>query len=408
MLSCRHCNAPLNIQWIDLGAAPPSNAYLSNHCQTERYYPLRVLVCSDCWLVQTEDHAGRDELFDAEYAYFSSFSPPWVQHAREYALAMIDQLELSQNSYVIEVGANDGYLLQHFASRGIPCLGIEPTHSTAVAARKLGLAIREEWFGSEMAATLPPADLICCNNVLAHVPDINDFCRGFAKALKPGAFATFEFQHIFALSDGHKWDTIYAEHYSYLSLTAVTRIFAANGLHVCNVQELPTQGGSLRIFAQRADQPRSVSGSVVELLARENAAGIRRTEFYSGFQRHADTCARDLLNWITDRVELGYSVAGYGAAAKGNTLLNYAGVKPYLLPYIADLNTSKVGKLAPGSRIRIVSEDYLLEQQPDYILILAWNMEREIRARLDAKGYHGQYVTALPHIQITGSVTCDL
>lgn len=407
-MKCRHCHTELNLAFIDLGAAPPSNAYLTLHrlATPEKHYPLRVLVCSQCWLVQTEDYANADELFAADYAYFSSFSSSWLAHAEHYVDTMTQRFALTAESLVIEVAANDGYLLQYVKAHGIPCLGIEPTTSTANAARAKGIAIVEDFFGITLAQSLveqgKSADLTVANNVLAHVPDINDFVTGFSLLLKPAGVATFEFPHLLRLVADNQFDTIYHEHYSYLSLTAVLRIFADNGLQVFDVEELSTHGGSLRVYAQRADVgERAISPTVAKLLAVEVAAGITTPEFYSGFQAKADCVKDDFLSFLINAKRAGKTVAAYGAAAKGNTLLNYAGVRPDLLPFVVDRNPAKQHKFLPASRIAIVDEQQLQQTQPDYVVILPWNLRTEIMAQLAyIRDWGGKFVTAVPCLSV--------
>jgi SAM-dependent methyltransferase len=373
----------------------------------ETWYPLRLLVCTDCWLVQTEDHAGREALFSAEYAYFSSFSASWLDHSRRYVQAMRERFALGASSRVVEVAANDGYLLQFVRDAGIPCYGIEPTAGTAAAARARGLEIVERFFGvalaTELAALGRGADLMVANNVLAHVPDINDFVAGFARLLHPQGVATFEFPHLLRMVQEHQFDTAYHEHFSYLSLTAVRRIFEAAGLAVFDVEELPTHGGSLRVYAQRAAsgrQPRRPS--VDELLAREAAAGMAGTAFYAGFQAAAERVKNDFHAFLIEAWRAGRSVAAYGAAAKGNTLLNYAGVRPDLLPYVVDRNPAKQGRYLPGSRIPIVAESRLDETRPDYVVILPWNLKAEVVQQLARiRQWGGRFVTAVPSLEVS-------
>lgn len=408
-MKCRHCQADLNMQFIDLGAAPPSNAYLGIDAlhAPESYYPLRVLVCTDCWLVQTEDYAQADELFAPDYAYFSSFSSTWLQHAEKYVVNMVARFGLSHDSYIIEVAANDGYLLQFAKARDIPCLGIEPTSSTAAAARAKGIPIVEDFFGVRLAGELiaqgKQADLTAANNVLAHVPDINDFVAGFALLLKPQGVATFEFPHLLKLVEENQFDTIYHEHFSYLSLTAVDRIFAANGLKVFDVEEHPTHGGSLRVFAQRADTGQHpVSTKVDELLQREAHAGMKTVAYYTGFQAKTDKVKDDFLSFLLEAKRQGKTVAAYGAAAKGNTLMNYAGIRPDLISFVVDRNPAKQGNYMPGSRISIVDESQLQTAKPDYVVIFPWNLKTEVMQQLEyIKSWNGQFVTAVPHLEIS-------
>lgn len=408
-MKCRHCHTELTLPLVDLGSAPPSNAYLTQATlhAPEKYYPLRVLVCTGCWLVQTEDYAGADELFCADYAYFSSFSTTWLKHAEKYVEDMAQRFALNANSHVVEVAANDGYLLQFAKARGIPCLGIEPTTSTAEVARAKGLEIVEEFFGVALAEKLVAqgrqADLTAANNVLAHVPDINDFVSGFATLLKPAGVATFEFPHLLNLIEHNQFDTIYHEHYSYLSLIAVKRIFEHNGLSVFDVEELPTHGGSLRVYAQRKDTgERQQSQAVANLLERESAAGMSSEAFYAGFQAKANKVKNDLLVFLIDAQRSGKLVVGYGAAAKGNTLLNYAGVRPDLLSLVVDRNPAKQDKFLPGCRIPIVAEERLKETRPDYVVILPWNLRAEVMEQLAyIREWGGQFVTAVPYLVVS-------
>lgn len=407
-MNCRHCHSPLQLSLVDLGSAPPSNSYLTTEKlrAPEKWYPLRVLVCEKCWLVQTEDFADAHELFDADYAYFSGFSSTWLVHARNYVTAMIERFSLGPTSHVVEIAANDGYLLQYVKELGIPCTGVEPTASTAAAARAKGIDIVEEFFGGLLAEKMrkhgKQADLMVANNVLAHVPDINDFVAGFTSLLKPHGVATFEFPHLVKLMAENQFDTIYHEHFSYLSLTAVDRIFAENGLGIFDVEELQTHGGSLRVFAQRLDTGiRVVAKRVSELLARETAAGLRSSAGYAGFQSRAEKVKDEFISFLLAAKRAGKKVAAYGAAAKGNTLMNFAGIRPDLISCVADRNPSKQGKWMPGSRIPIVDEHYLASLQPDYVVILPWNLKLEIISQLDhLKAAGTQFVTAVPSLEV--------
>ena len=407
-MKCRHCAAELERVCLDLGSAPPSNAYLTAEAlrAPEVWYPLRLLVCERCWLVQTEDHAGRDELFSADYAYFSSFSTSWLAHAQAYVGAMRERFGLTRASLVCEVAANDGYLLRWVRDAGIPCYGVEPTASTARTARALGIEIIERFFGVELATELVSAgrrvDLVAANNVLAHVPDINDFVRGFALLLKDDGVATFEFPHLLRLLRENQFDTVYHEHYSYLSLGTVERVFAANGLAVFDVEELPTHGGSLRVFAQRGDRGKRAKGdAVARVLADEAAAGLASTTGYEGFQARIDKLKDDFVAYLIEARRAGRTVAAYGAAAKGNTLMNYAGVRPDHIAFVADRNPAKQGRFMPGSRIPIVGEERLREARPADIVLLPWNLRDELVAQLDyVRAWGGRFVTAVPHLEI--------
>ena len=406
-MNCRHCAAPLQHTFLDLGFAPPSNAYLSAEdlSRPEKTFPLRVKVCHHCWLVQTEDYAQADELFSADYAYFSSTSSSWLAHARAYCAQMTERLGLGPHSHVVEVAANDGYLLRNFVASGIPCLGIEPTASTAAAAQALGIPVLREFFGEalgqRLAAHGQQADLIAGNNVYAHVPDINDFTRGLAALLKPEGVVTLEFPHLMRLIEHTQFDTVYHEHFSYLSLGAVSRIFAAAGLRVWDVEELPTHGGSLRIYGCLAAAQHRTTGRVSQLLVQEENAGLMQLATYTGFQARADKVKNDLLFWLLEQKRAGRRVAAYGAAAKGNTLLNYAGVKPDLLSYVCDAAPAKQGKYLPGSHVLVLAPAALRQDQPDFVLILPWNIAAEVRTQLaDLAEQSVKFVTAVPTLSI--------
>lgn len=406
-MNCRHCDAPLRHSFLDLGHAPPSNAYLTEAdlARPERYYPLRLLVCEHCWLVQTEDYADAGELFAADYAYFSSTSSSWLAHARDYAERMRSTLALQGDSLVIEVAANDGYLLRNFVSAGVPCLGIEPTASTADAAERLGIPVLREFFGEALGRRLADegrqADLLIGNNVFAHVPDINDFSRGLKAVLKPGGTLTLEFPHLLRLIELVQFDTVYHEHFSYLSLYSAQRILAGARLRIFDVEELGTHGGSLRIFACHQDDSRDTAASVVAVLGEEVRAGLRELSTYQDFQAKADRLKNDLLGFLLEQKRAGRRVAAYGAAAKGNTMLNYAGVKPDLLPWVFDAAPSKQGKYLPGSHIPIRPPHELEDIRPDLLLILPWNIAEEVMAQnAGVRQWGGRFVIAVPELKI--------
>lgn len=408
-MNCRHCRRPLKHRFLDLGFAPPSNAYLAagDLQAPETWFPLKLHVCDHCWLVQTEDYARADELFRHDYAYFSSTSSTWLEHARRYVDAMRQRLTLDKSSLVIEVASNDGYLLKNFVAAGIPCLGIEPTADTAAAAEALGIPVLREFFGEALARQLvvrgEQADLILGNNVYAHVPDINDFTAGLKMALKSGGTVTLEFPHLLRMIEGTQFDTVYHEHFSYLSLHTVRSLFEQAGLRVYDVEELPTHGGSLRVFGCHRDDPRADSASVAALIAAEAAGGLRDLATYRQFQSRAETIKNDLLAFLIEQRRAGKKVAAYGAAAKGNTLLNFAGVRPDLLPYVCDAAPSKQGKFMPGSHIPIFSPAALREQQPDYVLILPWNIAAEAQQQnADVHTWGGRFIVAVPSLQILG------
>ncbi len=408
-MKCRHCASELRLQALDLGSAPPSNAYLTVEQldAPETTYPLRVMVCETCWLVQTRDFAQAHELFSSDYAYFSSYSTSWLEHAERYVDEMAARFGLGREARVVEVASNDGYLLQYVKARGIPCTGVEPTASTACAARARGIETVEAFFGAELAARLVgegrQADLMAANNVLAHVPDINDFLAGFATLLKPRGVATFEFPHLLRMIAENQFDTIYHEHYSYLSLTAVDTIFAANGLAVFDVQELSTHGGSLRVFAQRTDTGQQArSRRVEEVLEREMRAGLATAAAYHELQARAETVKDDFVSFLIDAKRAGKRVAAYGAAAKGNTLMNFAGCRRDLIAYVVDRNPAKQGKFMPGSRIPIVGEESIDRGRPDYVVILPWNLKSEVTAQLDrVRQWGGRFVTAVPKLEVS-------
>ncbi len=407
-MKCRHCQSEHLGPFLDLGTAPPSNSYVKpeDRAKPELWYPLVIRVCEECRLVQTEDFASRETFFSENYAYFSSFSGSWLGHAKAYAADMTRRFGLDASSRVVEVAANDGYLLQYFQGSGIPCLGVEPTASTAAAAREKGIEIVEDFFGEDLALKLATngwsADLMAANNVLAHVPDINDFVRGFARMLKPQGVATFEFPHLYNMVAEAQFDTAYHEHYSYLSLTAVDRIFAANGLEVFDVETTPWHGGSLRVFACRsaeAHHPRR--DTVALMLAKEAEAGMLESAYYAGFQQAAERVRNDFLEFMIDCQRQGLKVAAYGAAAKGNTLLNFAGLKPDLLSFVVDKNPAKQGLFLPGSRVPIVAESVLSAEKPERVVILPWNLQTEIKQQLSyISDWGGKFVTAVPTLTL--------
>ena len=406
-MKCRHCANQLEHTFLDLGFAPPSNAYLNAEelSDPEVHYPLRVKVCDQCWLVQTEDYARREELFRADYAYFSSTSSGWLDHSARYVDMVVDRLSLGPDSFVIEVACNDGYLLKNVLAAGIPCLGIEPTASTAAAAEALGIPVSREFFGEALGRQLAgegkQADLIAGNNVYAHVPDINDFTLGLAAALKPEGTVTLEFPHLMPMIEHTQFDTVYHEHFSYLSLTAVSSIFEAAGLRIWDVEELPTHGGSLRVFGCHSSASIATTDRVAAMLQREEQFGLTTLATYLAFQERADRVKDDFLTFLIEQKRAGRKVAAYGAAAKGNTLLNYGGVRPDLLPYVCDAAASKQGKFMPGSHIPIYAPQALWESRPDYVVILPWNIAAEVRTQLGELVEDGVIlVTAVPDFRI--------
>lgn len=407
-MKCRHCLETLTHAFADLGCAPPSNAYVNqNQLQApEIWYPLKVYICEYCWLAQTEDYTYREELFSSDYAYFSSYSTSWLEHSQAYVAEVIKRFNLGKDSLVGEIAANDGYLLQYFQEQNIPCFGVEPTVSTANVARQKGLNIVESFFGKELSVTLAKqnysADLLIANNVLAHVPDINDFVAGFNLLLKPNGVATFEFPHLYQLVSQLQFDTIYHEHFCYLSLHAVRTIFENNGLRIFDVEELKTHGGSLRVFAERIDTGKyDVNHRVNQLLQIEKDKGLLDLSFYKTFQDYLENIKMQFLSFLLHAKSKNQKVVGYGAAAKGNTLLNFCGVRPDLISYVVDKNPAKQGKYLPGSRIPIVSEEKLKNDPPHWIIIFPWNIKTEISEQLAyIKKAGTQFVTAIPSLAI--------
>jgi len=406
-LKCRHCEKELREKFLDLGVMPPSNAYLSKEDleKPEPKHPLRLLVCTNCWLVQTEDFVGRDELFTSDYAYFSSTSKSWLEHAADYCEKIVPRLSLGSKSLVVEIASNDGYLLRNFLGAGIPCMGIEPTASTAAIAEALGISVMREFFGEKLGQALAAegkqADLIIGNNVFAHVPDINDFAKGLKALLKQGGVITLEFPHLMQLLEHCQFDTVYHEHFSYLSMHTTCRIFESVGLRVWHVEELPTHGGSIRIYGCHKDEPRKTEPSILKLQEKENKHGLQGLIIYQDFQRRAEKIKQDLHGFLVRQKQAGKKVLGYGAAAKGNTLLNFAEVKTNLLAAVYDAAPSKQQKFMPGSRIPIRPQDEMRKDSPDWILILPWNIAEEIRQQnLDIEKRGVRFVIAIPEIRI--------
>lgn len=405
-MNCRHCGKPLTHVFLDLGFAPPSNAYLTEEDlrAPETYYPLRLYVCAECWLVQTEDHARANELFRHDYAYFSSISQTWLGHAARYSRMIQGRLNLGNSSFVVEVASNDGYLLRNFVAADIPCLGIEPTASTAAAAEAVGIPVLREFFGTSLGNKLAnegrQADLIIGNNVYAHVPDINDFTAGLKAALKPNGTITLEFPHLLRLIQDNQFDTVYHEHFSYLSLHTAIRIFERAGLKVYDVETLSTHGGSLRIYGCHADGKHEVSAAVAKCLQEEVVGGLQDLAVYKGFQPRAEVVKDDLLTFLIEQKRKGRTVAAYGAAAKGNSLLNYAGIKQDLISFISDAAPSKQRKYTPGSHIPILEPEVLRLRKPNCVVIFPWNIADEV---ISQHGYirewGGRFVVAVPKLR---------
>jgi SAM-dependent methyltransferase len=396
----------LNDVFLDLGSAPPSNAFLDaiQLQAPEVHFPLKLFTCGNCRLVQVDEVQSHDAIFDNDYVYFSSFSSSWLAHARRYVDEAVVRLDLKASSLVMEIASNDGYLLQYVKERGIPCVGIEPTGGTADAARAKGVETIGEFFGHEFARRFVrdrgSADLIVANNVFAHVPDVNDFAAGLSEVLADGGTITIEFPHLMQLVAERQFDTVYHEHFSYFSLHTATAIVAAQGLEVWDVQELPTHGGSLRLWISHAGA-RTVTDRVEALLRCEREAGMLDDAYYRDFQRKADDVKNDCLQFLIEQRAAGKRIAAYGAAAKGNTLLNYAGVRPDLLPFVVDASPYKQGKWLPGSRIPVVEETRLREERPDFIWILPWNLRQEIMAQLAyVREWGAHFVVAVPRLEV--------
>lgn len=406
-MNCRHCNSLLSKVFVDLGFAPPSNAYLKKEELTlsERYFPLKTFVCENCWLVQTMQCEDEINLFQDDYAYFSSTSKSWLNHAKAYAERVIEDLNLTSKSFVVEIASNDGYLLRNFQAARIPCLGIEPTAETANVAVKQNINVLCEFFTKNLACDLKSqgkrADLIVGNNVYAHVPDINDFTRGLKVLLNSCGTINLEFPHLLNLLSQNQFDTIYHEHFSYLSLRTVITIFKNCGLRVYRVEEISTHGGSLRIFGCHDEDLRVTEDSVADIIQREELAGLFDINTYFQFQSRIDKIKQNLLMFLISCKRDGKSVMAYGAAAKGSTLLNFAGVKSDLIQCVFDAADSKVGKFLPGSHIPIYSAASISKYKPDYLLILPWNLVEEICLQENILKDSGtKFVIAIPDLKI--------
>ncbi|VFN01183.1 MAG: Methyltransferase domain-containing protein [Candidatus Kentron sp. G] len=407
MNRCRFCGEPLQREFIDLGVTPRSNAYLTaDHLERrELFYPLRALICEQCLLVQLPAFETPEQLF-GDYAYFSSFSESWLRHAEKYAHMALARFGLDGNALVMEIASNDGYLLRFFRERGIPVLGVEPAANVAGAAEADGIPTLVRFFGTDTAEYLiregRRADLLVGNNVLAHVPDLNDFVAGMKRVLKPGGAITMEFPHLVRLIEENQFDTIYHEHFSYFSFYTVQQVFTRHGLTIYDVEELASHGGSLRIFACRSDDPdKSISRAVNDLNRRERSGGYDRVGTYGAFQERARRVKRELLTFLIGAREEGRVVVGYGAPAKGNTLLNYCGVRTDLLDYTVDISPHKQGLFLPGTRIPIHGPERIRETRPDYVLILPWNLRREIMAQLDwIREWGARFVVPIPQLEI--------
>jgi 2-polyprenyl-3-methyl-5-hydroxy-6-metoxy-1,4-benzoquinol methylase len=403
---CRFCATPLEDVFADLGMSPLANSYLTPEQgnRMEPFYPLRALVCSKCFLVQLDEYESPDHIF-SDYAYFSSYSSSWLEHSQRYVDAMMERLGLDGGSHVVEIASNDGYLLQYFKERGIPVLGIEPAANVAKVAVQKGVPTLVEFFGIETARNLAAessADLLIGNNVLAHVPDINDFVGGMKILLKPGGVITMEFPHLMRLIDEKQWDTIYHEHFSYLSFTTARRVFAAHGLRLFDVEEIPTHGGSLRIIGcHDGDAGRPDTERAKELIAREDAAGYSRVETYLDYDQRVAQDKREILSALVSLKQDDKRIVGYGAPAKGNTLLNYCGIGRDFLDYTVDLNPHKQAHLLPGTHIPIRSPDAIREDRPDVVFILPWNIKDEIVEQLGfIREWGGTFAVRTPELAL--------
>ncbi len=411
-MNCRFCNNNLRFIFLDLHNCPHSNSFLSQEQlnETEKYYPLKLFVCENCFLVQVDEYKSANEIFHNDYIYFSSYSTSWLKHCEVYTEKMISQFEIDKQSLVIEIASNDGYLLQYFKKKNIPVLGIEPSKGTAKVAISKGIATVERFFGESLARELraenKTADLLIGNNVLAHVPDINDFVKGLKIILKKDGVITMEFPHIQKLIEQSQFDTVYHEHFSYLSFSTVNKIFDSHALSLFDVEEIPTHGGSLRIYAQHKNNSsrRAIQQSVELMIEKEKAAGLTQIDYYKGFQTKVNKIKDELLEFLIIQKRNSCKVAAYGAAAKGNTLLNYCGIKGDHIHFVVDASPYKQNKFLPGSHIPVVKDDELIKLKPEYILILPWNIKKEIIEQLSyVKEWGGKFVTAIPGLKIIGN-----
>lgn len=407
-MNCRFCGNELSHEFIDLLESPLSNSFLTEKQlnQAESYFPLKLFVCDKCFLVQIDEYKSAKEIFNNGYIYFSSYSKSWLEHAKKYTEMMLDRFAYDKNSLVVEIASNDGYLLQYFNNKQIPVLGIEPTLNTAKVASDKGIETITEFFGIELAKNLAEqnklADLLIGNNVLAHVPDINDFVGGLKIGLKPDGIVTMEFPHLVQLIENNQFDTIYHEHFSYLSLTTVKSIFEAHKLKLFDVEQVKTHGGSLRIFAKHSDDnTKPVSSNLLNLLKKEEHVGIKDLNYYMGFQKKAQRAKDELLSFLKEQNDNNKLVVAYGAAAKGNTLLNYCGVKSDMIKFVVDASPYKQGKFLPGSHIPVVNENEIRKSKPDFVIILPWNIKQEIIEQLKyIKEWGGRFVIPISKLGI--------
>ena len=407
-MKCRFCKSELTNVFIDLVGSPAANSFLTHEQldEPETFYPLKVYTCDRCFLVQIAEYKKSDSIFDDHYVYFSSYSSSWLQHAKRYTEKMISRFQYNERSQVIEIASNDGYLLQYFKEKNVPVLGIEPTANTAKVATIKGIETIVEFFGTRLAQELAlqnrKADLLVGNNVLAHVPDIVDFVAGMKLVLKEHGVITMEFPHLMQLVDNNQFDTIYHEHYSYLSFYSVNKIFQSQGLELFDVEELPTHGGSLRIYAKhQEDKSKIVSENVRLLLEKEMRKGMTTLDYYNNFQLRAFQAKLEFTNFLLHQKAEGKKIAGYGAAAKGNTLLNYCGIKSDTIDYVVDANPHKQNMWLPGSHIPVVNEAHLIANKPDFIVIFPWNLKEEIMKNLNyIKDWNGKFVIPVPSLEI--------
>ena len=407
-MKCRFCGTALTHEFIDLVNAPPSNAFLTEKQlnEPEIFYPLKLFVCHNCFLVQIDEYKDSKEIFNQNYAYFSSYSISWLEHAKRYVEMVIDRFGFDENSQIIEIASNDGYLLQYFQLKQIPVLGIEPATNVAMTAQEKGIETIEDFFGANLAKQLVSqakmADLIIGNNVFAHVPDVNNFVAGLKIALKDNGVITLEFPHLMQLIEHNQFDTIYHEHFSYFSFSTAKLIFEKYGIELFDVEQISTHGGSLRIYGKHKDDAsKNISPNVTALLHEEKAKGMQAIEYYNGFQNKADRVKYDLIDFLIKQQKNGKKVAAYGAAAKGNTLLNYCGVKKDLIEFVVDASPHKQGMFLPGSHIPIVKEEEITRFKPDYVLILPWNIKNEITEQLNyIREWGGRFVEAVPEIKV--------
>lgn len=404
-MKCRFCKNDANHVFIDLVNSPASNSFLTKEQLDlpETFYPLKVFVCPSCFLVQVDEYKKFDAIFNDEYVYFSSFSKSWLNHAKAYTTMMQSRFQLNESSLAIEVASNDGYLLQYFKDNNIPVLGVEPTSNTARVAIEKGIDTIVDFFGERLATKLAAegkhADVLLGNNVLAHVPDLHDFVGGMQIILKPEGVITMEFPHLLQLVLNNQFDTIYHEHFSYLSFTTVQKVFEAKELKMIDVEELPTHGGSLRIYAAHQNSKQPVSENVQQMLQKEKEAGICSLDFYTGFQEKALNIKYNFLSFLLTQKQNGKKVAGYGAAAKGNTLLNYCGVKNDLIDFVVDANPNKQGKYLPASHIPVVSEEYIRQEKPDYVILFPWNLKSELMSQLSyIREWGGKFLLPIPEV----------